>query len=358
MDKSEERRLSLVQKLQKNEKQIETDVKKDKCNLENEIKSLQKDLEIALSEVKNLKGFSDELMEENAKLKSELKQTQTQLESIDTVSRNVHDTDTVRNEYEELKHQLNQVMAHLEKSKTYKDNPEIIVHLESDMEGFLHSLNKSETKILVEGRIKQWKKQLDIIKTMIGSETDQVEPAKLRETVQKLQESKSKIKALEDALEDMTNAKTIAEGEKCTYQFQVKDYENQLEHACKTIKYLEIEIDDLKKQLKEKEEIVIQLQHDDMRRELDKLREELSCKENVLKICEENKNELNDLLHKTTSQLEEAKKEVFTLQTKLNDTNDRVVRRKLEKELKEAENNLEQTRIEEGIGKLKRFMKL
>ncbi|XP_018574443.1 spindle pole body component 110, partial [Anoplophora glabripennis] len=357
LDKSEERRLSLIQKLQESEKRIDNDFKKelndqivniknaekDKHNLENQVKSLQKDLEVSLSEVKNLKQFSDELMRENAKMKLDLKQAQVQLENIESVSHRVCETDTIRNEYEELKQQLNQVMVHLQKSKSHKENPEIVTNLESDMEEFLLSLDRSDIRTVFENRIEQWKKSLDVIKTMLGAEADQVQ-AQFKETLQQLQESKHKIKALEDALEDMTNAKTIAEGEKCTYQYQIRDYENQLDHASKTIKYLETEVEDLTNKLRKKQETADQLH----RNNIDKLREELSYKDNVLKICEENKNELSDLLHKTKLQLEEAKKEVLTLQRKLTDMNDKDVRRNLEKELKEAENHLEQSRVEEG----------
>ncbi|VEN38732.1 unnamed protein product [Callosobruchus maculatus] len=82
LSQSEDKRLSLVQKLQKfDKKELESEMKnlklhheKEKTNLENQIKKLQNDLEVASTEMENLKKYINELVEENAKLKLTVKQ--------------------------------------------------------------------------------------------------------------------------------------------------------------------------------------------------------------------------------------------------------------------------------------------
>ncbi|KAJ8913611.1 hypothetical protein NQ315_013433 [Exocentrus adspersus] len=288
-------------------------------------------------------------MNENAKLKLKLIEAQTQIDNIDTISQRLHETDSVKNEYEILKQQLNTVMVHLQNNKAPKHDPEIITNLEQSMEELLLSIDKSDLKVLFQDRVTLWKKQLEIIKSMIGADTDQLQ-TQFKETLQKLQESQNKVKKLEDVLEDLTSAKTIAEGEKCTYQYQLKDCENQLQHTCKTNKKLEAEMDALTNQLQEKEDRMYQLMQNNAKEEIDKLKEALSYKDNILKICEENKKELNELLHKTQLQLEDAKNEVLVLQNKLAEMDDTKVRHSIEQELKETESQVEQSKLEEADG--------
>ncbi|KAJ8932781.1 hypothetical protein NQ314_014485 [Rhamnusium bicolor] len=326
-------------------------------NAEEKVKELQKDLEVSSAEIKSLKQFTEQLIDENAKLKLNLKEDQLKVDSMNSEAQQMHETATIKNEYEELKEQLNQVMAHLQKSKIQKDRSAIITSLEYDMEEFLVSLKESDVKDLFEQRVEQWKKELDNMKTNSSLKADKAIKAQYKETQQKLQAAQHKIKTLEEAIEDITTTKTIAEGEKCTYQFQLKDCENQLEHARKTVKYLENELENFTKTSKEKDEVIRQLKQNSIQSEIEKLKEELSCKNKALLICEEDKKELIEFLQKTKLQLEESKREALKLQNEVTEVNDKAVRRNLEKELKEAENHLEQSRIEEDVCETEYFKK-
>ncbi|XP_072376275.1 uncharacterized protein [Diabrotica undecimpunctata] len=76
------------------------------------------------------------------------------------------------------------------------------------------------------------------------------------QSIKALHEAQSKITSLQETIEELTNLKTITEGESCTYQSKLKEYELKLEDATKDIEELEIDLESTLKQLKEKEETI------------------------------------------------------------------------------------------------------
>ncbi|KAJ8934718.1 hypothetical protein NQ318_004502 [Aromia moschata] len=324
---------------------IKNNAEKEKTKYEDHITKLQKELNILEVEIKNLKQYTEELITDNTKLKLQLKD-HSKVEKSATDSHQISENAIMKNEYEQLKDQLKQIMTHLQ-NKNEKDSTKTTISLKCDMEMFLLTLKEITSNEIIIEKIHQWRNQLDTLKSESGENVDTLQKD-LREALKQLQKTNGKIKSLQEAIDDLKNAKTIAEGEKCTYQFQLKDCESQLEQACKTIKYLENEIENLTKMVREKTEIIIQLEQNSKTNGIERLKDQLKITENALKMCEEDKKELNDLLQKVKFQLEESKKETVRLQQEVTEVNDKAVRRNLEKELKEAENQLEQSKIEDG----------
>ncbi|KAJ8984820.1 hypothetical protein NQ317_013019 [Molorchus minor] len=356
LNTSEERRMSLVQKLEKNGKNIEKELNKDfesqlknmknitekeKDSFQKQIMKLQKELDVSASEIKNLKQFTEKLIDENNTLKMEIKQKDN-LYFEQKSSKDISESAGIKNEYVQLKEQLNRVMAHLQKGKVNQGNAINTAALKQDMEEFLSSLKEGFSKDCIEQKIKDWKTLLDMGECLPSGNLNikQVNDDELHISLQK---ANSNIKRLEEALDDLRRAKTITEGEKCTFQFQLKDCESQLEQASKTIEYYKIEIENLTGLLKEKEDII-----NTMKNDYRYLKEQLNMKDSALKISEEDKLELRELLQKVKLQLEESEKEVLKMQNQITEIKEKSVRRNLEKELKEAENQLEQSRIEDG----------
>lgn len=286
---SEERRQSLHEKLQRRsrssdrgsrkELEIQLDtvkqqILKDKNNFENEMKRLQKELEISSSEIQNLKLYIDQLISENTKLKLDLKKTHEKINISDDIDKN-----------------------------TSFEGPLLKQHY------------------------------LDVVKS--------------------LNDANSKIQILADTVEELNNAKTILEGEKCSYQDQLKDCEGQMEKLCQAIANLEKDIAELTTTIEYKNAIIDKLQQNPPKSELEILQKELSCKNDALKIAEENKQELVELLEKSNSELEESKKQLLQLQRQVAEITEKSVRRNLAKELKDAENTADQSKREEDMeGKL------
>ncbi|XP_050512964.1 putative autophagy-related protein 11 isoform X4 [Diabrotica virgifera virgifera] len=131
------------------------------------------------------------------------------------------------------------------------------------------------------------------------------------ESIKALHEAQSKITSLQEKIEELTNLKTIAEGESCTYQSKLKEYEQKLEDATKDIEELEMDLENTLKQLKEKEETIKHL------KEVAKtFRQELKNK--MDKSLERTINELRnkeDIIHNLQQTVSSLRKELDNIKT-------------------------------------------
>nr|XP_023025665.1 uncharacterized protein PFB0765w-like [Leptinotarsa decemlineata] len=149
----------------------------------------------------------------------------------------------------------------------------------------------------------------------------------------------NKLKMLEETVEELTNFKTLSDGEKCTYQSQVTNYKNRLEDTEKILESVKIELQEITATLKDKEKLIEDLRHSlkNSETEIFELKGQLSSKDAALKLAADTKNELLQLLEHTNLELETAKKNIFNLQNQEADVTEKNVRRNLERELQEID---------------------
>lgn len=242
---------------------------KDRINFENQLKKLNKEVEVAAKENSSLKAYNNQLIDENAKLKFEIKNYRQEIE-IGTKKLNRSDNT------EERKH---------------------------------------DQKVILE-----------------------------------FQESQNKIKNLEENIQDLINAKTLAEGEQCNLRYQINDYKNKLYEQNEIIKDLENEINNLNISLKEKNDLINHLRQNKTHKDEEKEKKLLS-NEQALKTLEETKDQLVQQIKKIENELDQSRAEIMKLRKELAIETEKNAQKNLEKELKESQfalDKLQERQSEEG----------
>nr|CAI5869358.1 unnamed protein product [Callosobruchus analis] len=206
LSKSEDKRLSLVQKLQKlDKKELESEMKnlklhheKEKTNLENQIKKLQNDLEVASSEIENLKKYINELIDENSKLKLDLKQLEDMKGS---------EVDEFKQTIQELRNQLN------DKEREQRITEENFRRTEIKLKHLEDALTEADSEIADKRKIiLQLQEELNRFSETPLTRTGEVQIGKID------RESERKIKMLEH---NLTEANIdIADKEKTIFELQ------------------------------------------------------------------------------------------------------------------------------------------
>ncbi|CAH2001744.1 unnamed protein product [Acanthoscelides obtectus] len=210
LSKSEETRLSLVQKLQMlDKKDLESDIKnmklhheKEKTNLENQVKKLQNDLDVASTEVDNLKKYVNELVNDNAKLQLEIKQFEDMRNNEEGHKQIINDLHNL------LKDKEQTLKAFEENKKEAEDNLKRAVTKMKKLENTLkeaHSSIADKNSIILELQDK-------LRRMHEKSQTEEVHVSSIGS------ELETKLKTLED---DLTEAKTtIIEKDKIIFELQ------------------------------------------------------------------------------------------------------------------------------------------
>ncbi|XP_060528147.1 early endosome antigen 1-like [Cylas formicarius] len=310
---SEEKRHSLLQELTSKITSNENESREITQLLENE-----KEKNMKLSE--ELKEYKDCVSKLSGEV-SELKVHNENLKSI-TPKKTTGDSN-LKTEYDQLKSQLSQVLQYIQKNKSEENCSDLAESIKSEMDDFLNQSDERIEKGILEEKIISWKKLLDNIKE------DKALKRQQKEVVTNLQQSQERIKELEDLLQDMKNAATIAEGEKCSIKFELRNCVKQLQESQNLCKNLEL-------QLQQKEDnITVSQELENLKTKLELLQKDNVAKENCLKVSEQAKNELNNLIDKMRGELEHVTKEKLKLENM-------VANRSLDKELQGVHHGLEE----------------
>lgn len=166
--------------------------------------------------------------------------------------------------------------------------------------------------------------------------------AQCLETKQKCQETECTIKHLEDIIQDLTNGKTLAEGEQCTLRYEINDHKSKLEAQNQIIKDMETDIEYYINSLKEKDEIINKVKASSTQREFKELESKYLLNEEILKSLENTKNQLLEQVEKLQNQVIQSREEIMRLTKQLATEMEKNVRRNLEKELDDTQNAVEE----------------
>lgn len=222
-------------------------------NFQSQLKQVNKELEIASKENSSLKSYIDQLIDENTKLKLDIKNSRVEIEH--------------------------------EPKKTDK------------------------------------------------STTDESLKKTFLEAVQKMSEAQYRIKHLEETIEDLTNGKTLAEGEQCTLRYQISDYKSKINEQNATIKDLEKEINGLKNDIREMNEVIKEFKQNPNNENYEELERNLLTTQQTLMALEKDRNEMVQKMVELKCELHQSKDEVTRLTKELVNETEKNVRRNLEKEL-------------------------
>ncbi|CAH1366958.1 unnamed protein product [Tenebrio molitor] len=275
-----------------------------------------------LVQIEEFKKAELQLTEENEKVKVQLRRLCLKLglseADIFEHDGDVHEVNSLKLKYGKVHDQLQQVVVYLENMNLKRANFNLIFALKKQVQNYLNSfgsqnLEKSE----IGEKLEQWDNMLsDFIESFTNRNTSTEVDVKELE--------------LKDNIEELTNAKTMLEGEKFALEYQLKSRTDELEAARKEIVAL---TENKKYLLQEKEENV---------RVIQKLNDQINNLKKCLKLVEENKAEVEKQLENTQKQLNAANEESVELHKEVSEVNENVVRRNLFKELKDVENILEQ----------------
>ncbi|XP_044270748.1 intracellular protein transport protein USO1-like [Tribolium madens] len=289
--------------------------------LKEELKKAEEDkqkLLIQLDEFKKIIEENDRVKTQIQKICLKLGLSETDLLESDV---DVHEVNTVKSKYGKVHEQLQQILAHLEATSPRRTNFGIIHKMKKDVQNFLNSfhLDKLESKQIRE-KLELWDNMLsDFIESFThggGSKNDF---------------------ELKDTIDELTNAKTMLEGEKFALEYELKRSSNEIAEMKKEIASL---IENRNNLIKESV---------DNGHTIQKLKDEILNYKKCMQIMEQNKLEVERQLDNTQKQLNDAKQETIDLQKEANGANEDVVRKKLFKELEDVENGLEQDKRNSDI---------
>ncbi|RZC37089.1 PFB0765w-like [Asbolus verrucosus] len=304
------------------------------AEMKNDLKSMEEE-KIKLEElIKSLKQSELKLAGENEKVKFELQKIYQKLGISETdiieSDADIHELNLLRSKCGQVHDQLQQVAMHLEKMSPKRaaycdENMSVVLKMKKQILNYLKLLKTEDLqKTEIEDKLKEWD-------NMLSNFIDNLRSAN------NMMETSIKESELKDSVEDLTNAKTMLEGEKFALEYQLKSRSSELESAQREIRILM------------ENKSILMKESEDNARLIQKLTDQVSNLEKGLKIVEENKIELEKQLENTQKQLNESKQETIKMHKELGEMNDNFVRKNLFKELKDVESELEQSRIDNKI---------
>lgn len=321
LEKSQSNNHDIIQKLEKIS-QENNELLKDKLNYEDNLKKLEKALMEKDKMLNEFRKSEIQLTDENEKVKTQIQKIclKLGLSEADLLESDVdvHEVTSLKTKYGPIHDQLQQILTHLEATSPRRTNFEIIYKLSKDIQNFLNSLltDKHDNKKIAE-KLEFWNNMLcDFIESL--SHGDSCFKTCLKES------------ELRETIEELTNAKTMLEGEKFAMEYELKHIKDELAELQKEIACLNENRNTLIKESVDKEHII------------QKLKEEISNCKKCLQMMEENKTEIEKQLDNTQKQLNEAKEETIELHKEVNGVSEDMARKNLFKELKNVENGLEQ----------------
>jgi len=130
-------------------------------------------------------------------------------------SKSLPDSDNAKTDYESLKLQLRNVMEHLEKKSDVRHGSHLIPKIAAQMNNFLDEIHgRSIEKGLLEEKIDSWIKMLGDVE--VEARPDEALKSQHQEALVKLHE-------FEEIIQELKNAVTIGEGEKCELSVQLEN---------------------------------------------------------------------------------------------------------------------------------------
>lgn len=113
-------------------------------------------------------------------------------------------------------------MEHLEKKNDVRHGSHLIPKIAAQMNNFLDEIHgRSIEKGLLEEKIDSWIKMLQDVE--IETQPDEALKSQHQEALVRLHEFEEKNKQLEEIIQELKNAVTIAEGEKCELSVQLEN---------------------------------------------------------------------------------------------------------------------------------------
>lgn len=202
------------------------------------------------------------------------------------------------------------------------------------MKSFIDQLIDENTKLKLNIKSSECENEMKLEKSIGNTHSEEYLKMQYLEAVQRTRESQKRIKYLEETIQELTNGKTLAEGEQCTLRYQINDCRNKLQEQSENIKDLENDIKKQTKTLKEKDDLIDEL----------RLNPSLKDFEELEKLMEKTKNELFQQMGNLKYELEKSREEIMRLTKELAIETEKTVRRNLEKELNETQHALEEHR--------------
>ncbi|KAG5863202.1 hypothetical protein JTB14_014106 [Gonioctena quinquepunctata] len=214
LKRSEERRVSLVHKFQKSDKNLEKDLRKEldqlklnnekeRNNFENQVKKLQQELADSSLEIENLKKYADDLVSENKKLITQLEDHNTKM--------NLNDPDeSLKKQYLEAIQKLHEFQK---KVKTLEENVEELTRLKTLSDG---------EKCTYQFQATDYRNQLQSTQTILETMKEELEA------------SKTALKAKEVMIQDFRNISKNLGNEMSTLKRELASKETDLKIAIDT----------------------------------------------------------------------------------------------------------------------------
>lgn len=296
--------LILMQNDLQNYRRIIEDKNQQILNLNCTNKDLLAKMEETLSQTRNdIKIFSDKYsLPQLEKMAEDLKNSQKHILHLEQKLKETESITKENNKESELKKELESLKVTSEKERTNFKNE--INKLKQELEVSSAELMnlKKYTDELINENVR--------LKSLAKSEDKSLNDHYLQ-SVEALRDAQEQLRLLQDTVDELTNLKTIAEGERCTFEYETKTYKQQLENCQSYATQLESELEDIMKELKEREELIKNLQATviNLNEEVD-VSEEI--KNQLESMCKEikTKEEVIEHLNEVVSSLEEKLKNI------------------------------------------------
>lgn len=235
--------------------------------------------------------------------------------------------------YNELKLQSEEERTNFQSQlKNLNKELEIASKETSSLKSYVDQLIDENTKL--KGLIKTDQENEKLNKS---DTCDQTLKKQYLDAIQKFNEAQFKIKSLEENIEDLSNGKTISEGEQCNLRYQIGDQRKKLEEQNEIIKDLKNEVNNLRASLNDQEDLINDLRQNPSLKDYKELEKNFLSNENELKTIKKNMNELMQQIERVKAELDHSREDVIRLTKELAVETEKNVQKNIEKELNETQ---------------------
>lgn len=286
--------------------------------MQNDLQNYRRIIEDKNQQILNLNSTNKDLL---AKMEETLSQTRNDIQkfsakySLPQLDKMAQDLKTSERHITELQEKLKhseEQRLHLaqedkNKEKEHKEELEALKLIsEKDRNNFENEIKKLHNELSISlneiTNLKQHIQELSNENSKlqsqlnIGFEDTSVKKQYL-ESIQALRDARNEVKRLQETVDELRNLKTIAEGDRCTFEFEAKDAKYKLESVDKYLSKLEKQLDQATEDLQSKDQIINTLQKNvaDLTKKLNTksseiVEKECSCKNSL----QNNKEPLSD----------------------------------------------------------------
>ncbi|XP_056637763.1 putative leucine-rich repeat-containing protein DDB_G0290503 [Diorhabda sublineata] len=269
--------LILMQNDLRNYKRMIEDKNQQILNLNSTNKDLLAKMEETLSQTRNdIKNFSSKYsLPQLEKMAEDLKASEYKIAYLEEKLKQAED-----NKESELKNELETLKQTVDKERTNLKNE--INKLKQELE--ISSAELKNLKLYADELVNENVQ----LKSSVKSEDHYLQ------SVEALQNAQEQLRLLQETVDELTNLKTIAEGERCTFEFENKSYKQQLENCRNYVERLETKLEDVVMKLKAKDDSIKHLQETvkelkeeidvgrKMKIQLEHMSEEIKTKEQII----------------------------------------------------------------------------